>query len=171
MIHQTFGGIVARFAQLHRFFITLMFAGALAAHAQVVGGTISGIVRDANGATLSGATVTVRQIETGATRTLTTDDEGRFFAPSVPVGTFSVTSAHDGFEPQVQSGIALTVGQSLRLSFTLGLEKVQQQIEVDAVGASVNTTTQQTSGLIDEKQVKELPFNGRSYDTFVTAKP
>ena len=157
--------------QLHRFFIILVFAGALAAHAQVVGGTISGIVRDANGATLSGATVTVRQNETGATRTLTTDDEGRFFAPSLPVGAYSVTSAHDGFEPQVQSGFSLTVGQSLRLNFTLGLEKIQQQIEVDAVGASVNTTTQQTSGLIDERQVKELPLNGRSYDELLTLNP
>jgi Carboxypeptidase regulatory-like domain len=171
MIKQTFGGIVTRFAQLHRFFITLIFAGALAAHAQVVGGTITGTVRDANGTTLSGATVTVRQNETGATRTLTTDNEGRFFAPSVPVGAYSVTSAHDGFESQVQSGITLTVGQSLRLNFTLGIEKVQQQIEVDAVGANVNTTTQQTSGLIDEKQVKELPLNGRSYDELLTLNP
>ncbi len=160
-----------RFAHLHRFFITLIFAGALAAQAQVVGGTISGTVHDASGATLSGATVTVRQIETGATRTLTTDGEGRFSAPSVPVGEYTVSSAHDGFEPQVQSGISLTVGQSLRLNFTLGLEKVQQQIEVDAVASGVNITTQQISGLIDERQVKELPLNGRSYDELLTLNP
>jgi len=150
---------------------TLLLAGALAAHAQVVGGTISGAIHDASGAALSGATVTVRQIETGATRTLTTDSEGRFFAPSVPVGAYSVSAAHDGFETQQQAGISLAIGQSLQLNFALGLATVQQQVVVDASEASVNTTTQQTAGLIDERQVKELPLNGRSYDELLTLNP
>ena len=94
---------MTRFASVHRIFITLIFAAALAAHAQIVGGTITGTVRDASGASISGATVTVRQIETGATRKLTTDDEGRFFAPSVPVGEYSVSSAHDGFATQLRA--------------------------------------------------------------------
>ncbi len=162
---------MTRFASVHRIFITLIFAAALAAHAQVVGGTITGTVRDASGATISGATVTVRQFETGATRKLTTDDEGRFFAPSLPVGEYSVSSAHDGFATQLQGGISLTVGQSLSLNFTLGLEKVQQQVEVDAVDPGVNITTQQTAGLIDERQVKDLPLNGRSYDELLTLNP
>jgi hypothetical protein len=166
------GGIVTRFIYIHRILIALLFASTLyGAHAQIVGGTISGTVRDASGATLAGAAVTVRQLETGATRNLTTDGEGRFFAPSVPVGEYTVTAAHDGFEPQIQSGISLTVGQSLWLNFTLGIERVQQQIVVEAAPPSVNTTTQQTAGLIDERQVKELPLNGRSYDELLTLNP
>lgn len=81
---------MTRFASLHRIFITLIFALTLAAHAQVVGGTITGTVRDASGATISGATVTVHQLETGATRKLTTDDEGRFLLLRCPwVNTLS----------------------------------------------------------------------------------
>ena len=76
---------MARAAKLYLSLALLFIANLSIARAQVVGGSISGGVHDASGATLSGATVTVRQIETGA-RTLTTDREGRFFAPSVPVG-------------------------------------------------------------------------------------
>ncbi len=158
-------------AKLSRIILTLLLVSALAAHAQVVGGTISGVVHDASGASLSGATVSVRQTETGATRTLTTDSEGRFFAPSVPVGAYVVSAAHEGFETQQQNGITLTIGQSLPLNFVLGLATVQQQVVVDDSEASVNITTQQTAGLIDERQVKELPLNGRSYDELLTLNP
>ncbi len=148
-----------------------VFATSLAARAQVVGGTIGGVVRDISGATVSNATVTVRQAETGATRTLTTDSEGRFFAPSVPVGAYTVAVQHEGFARQEQTGISLTVGQSLQLNFVLGVAAVQQAIEVDASDQGVNTTTQQTAGLVDERQVKELPLNGRSYDELLTLNP
>jgi hypothetical protein len=143
----------------------------MAAHAQIVGGTISGLVKDSTGASLAGATVTVRQIETGATRVLTTNGDGRFYAPSVPVGDYLVSVAHDGFETDRQSGISLAIGQSLQLNFALGVEKSQQQIVVNAEESSVNTTTQQTAGLINERAVKELPLNGRSYDELLTLNP
>ncbi len=144
---------------------------AVAARAQVVGGSIGGVVHDSSGAALSGAAVTVRQTETGATRTLTTDDEGRFYAPSVPVGAYTVTVDQDGFAQQKQTGITLTIGQSLQLNFVLGVAAVEQAVEVDASDQGVNTTTQQTAGLVDERQVKELPLNGRSYDELLTLNP
>ena len=149
-------------------FITI---SSLAAYAQVVGGTVTGVVHDNSGAAIAGASVTVTQTETGANRTLTTDSEGRFSAPSVPVGPYTVKVEHDGFAPQQQTGITLTVGQSLQLNFVLGIAAVQQAIEVTADGSTVNTTTQQTAGLVDERQVKELPLNGRSYDGLLTLSP
>jgi len=151
-------------------FLFLILFGA-AASAQIVGGSITGTVHDPNGAAVFGATVQVRQIETGATRTLTTAQDGRFFAPSVPVGHYAVSVSQEGFDPQEQSGIELTLGQSLQVNFVLGIARLQQQIEVDATADTVNTTTQSTSGLIDERQVKELPLNGRSYDELLTLNP
>jgi hypothetical protein len=148
-----------------------LLIGALTAGAQVVGGSISGVVHDKNGAALQGVTVTVRQIETGATRTLITDSDGRFSAPSLPVGNYTVSAKSEGFATDERGGISLAVAQSLQLNFVLGLASVQQQVEVDSVPASVNTSTQQTSGLIDERQVKELPLNGRSYDQLLTLNP
>ena len=158
-------------ANLHRIFTALLLSAALAAHAQIVGGTISGTVHDTSGASLAGATATVRQVETGATRTLTTNRDGRFYAPSLPVGDYLVTIAHDGFQTDRQSGINLAIGQSLQLNFVLGVEKVQQEIVVSAAPFSVNTTTQQTAGLINEREVKELPLNGRSFDGLLTLNP
>lgn len=141
------------------------------ARGQIVGGTIGGIVRDSSGAALGGATVLVRQIETGTSRTLTTSANGLFNAPSIPVGHYTVTASHDGFDPQTQTSIELNQGQSIHLDFLLGLATVKQQVEVSAAGDLVNVTTQSTSGLIEERQVKELPLNGRSYDALITLNP
>jgi len=149
----------------------LLLAGVVSAGAQIVGGTISGVVHDKTGAALQGVSVTVRQFETGATRILTTDSEGRFYAPSVPVGHYAVVVKLDGFAAEERSGITLTVAESLQLNFVLGVATVQQQVEVDAAPASVNTSTQQTAGLIDERQVKDLPLNGRSFDGLITLNP
>jgi hypothetical protein len=157
-----------QFSKFPLLFLILFAAGVTA---QIVGGSITGTVYDPNGATVAGASVQVRQIETGATRTLTTAQDGRFYAPSVPVGHYSVVVRQEGFDPQEQNGIELTVGQSLQLNFVLGIAKLQQQIEVDATADAVNVTTQSTSGLIDERQVKELPLNGRSYDELLTLNP
>jgi hypothetical protein len=151
--------------------LILLFAHSVSIHAQVVGATLTGAVADPSGAAVSAATVTIRQTETGATRVLLTDAEGRFFAPSIPVGPYTVTAQHEGFAPQVRSGITLTVGQSLQVNFALTVAGVQQEVVVDAAGPSVNTTTQQTAGLVDERQVKQLPLNGRSYDELLTLNP
>ena len=158
-------------AKPYRILAFLLLAISIAAHGQIVGGSISGLVKDSTGAALAGATVNVRQTETGATRTLVTNSDGRFYAPSVPVGDYLVSVAHDGFETDRQSGITLAIGQSLQLNFTLGVEKLQQEIVVEAAQSSVNTTTQQTAGLINERQVKELPLNGRSFDQLLTLNP
>jgi hypothetical protein len=150
--------------------LLLLFATAVA-RAQVVGATITGVVHDSSGAAIAGATVTVRQAETGATRTLTTDEQGRFFAPSLPVGPYTATAEREGFSAQRESGINLVVGQSVPLNFVLGVASVQQAVEVTADGSTVNTTTQQTAGVVGEREVKELPLNGRSYDGLLTLNP
>jgi hypothetical protein len=153
--------------------IVLLFVvfASVYSYAQIVGGNISGTVQDTSGAALPGATVTVTQVETGATRTLTTGADGRFYAPSIPVGTYSVTADLTGFERQQQTGISLTIGQSLQLNLVLGLAHVEQSVEVDANSVAVNTGTQSIAGLVDERQVKELPLNGRSYDGLLTLNP
>ena len=157
--------------KLNFILFAFLLIGALTAGAQVVGGSINGVVHDKTGAALQGVTITVRQFETGATRTLITDGDGRFSAPSLPVGNYTVSAKSEGFATDERGGISLAVAQSLQLNFVLGLASVQQQVEVDSVPASVNTSTQQTSGLIDERQVKELPLNGRSYDQLLTLNP
>jgi hypothetical protein len=157
--------------KLHLAIFAIFISAFSPAFGQIVGGTISGAVRDKTGAAVVGATVVVRQTETGASRQLTTDTDGRFYAPSVPVGNYLVTVSHEGFQTDQRSGISLAIGQSLQVNFDLGVEKVEQEVVVDGQPDSVNTTTQQISGLVDERQVKELPLNGRSYDGLLTLNP
>ncbi len=140
-------------------------------HAQVVGGTLSGTITDPSGATLSNAQVLVHNDETGNERHLTTGPDGRYSAPSIPIGTYTITVQLDGFAPQHRTGIPLTVGQSKQIDIQLTVNAVDQQISVEDTPAIVNLSTQQTSGLVDERQIKQLPLNGRSYDQLITLNP
>lgn len=140
-------------------------------HAQLVGGTISGNVVDPSNAALGQASVVIRNQETGTERTFVTGSDGAFSAPSIPVGVYTVSITHSGFAPQERTGIAVTVGQSVDLHFVLTLGKVQQAIVVSDVPTGVDTSTLQTQGLVDERQVKDLPLNGRSYDQLILLNP
>jgi len=143
----------------------------ITAHAQIVGGTLSGTVTDTTGAALANAQVLVHNDETGSERRLTTAPDGRYSAPSIPVGTYTVTAQLPGFSAAHRAGIPLTVGQSKQIDLSLALDSVAQQVTVEDTPSVVNTSTQQTSGLVDERQIKQLPLNGRSYDQLITLNP
>lgn len=143
----------------------------IANYAQVIGGSIGGIVTDSSGAAIRGAVVILRNTETGTERTLITADDGRYSAPSLPVGRYDLVVSSPGFGSQQRSGVVLTVGQSESVDVKLSVGSVAQNVAVDGAPGTVNLSTQQTSGLIDSRQVKELPLNGRSYDQLITLNP
>ncbi len=144
---------------------------AISSPSQVVGGSISGTVHDASGAAISSAQVTVRDLETGAVRHIVSDGEGVYSAPSLSAGRYQVTVEKEGFNTYSESGINLVVGQSATINATLAVGKVEQQVAVTDVPLAINSTTQQMSGLVSARQVKELPLNGRSYDELITLNP
>jgi hypothetical protein len=156
---------------LHFASLTLLLAGPAAIHAQVVGGSISGTVSDTSNGRISGAIVRVVNTETGTERRLVTDREGRYAAPSISIGSYDVFASSPGFGPQERRGVSVTVGKSGQVDLVLSLGSVAQEVVVEANSATVNVSTQQTSGLVDERQVKELPLNGRSYDQLITLNP
>lgn len=138
---------------------------------QVVGGAISGTVHDETGAALPDARIVIRNLETGAERNLTTDPAGRYAAPSIAVGRYQVEASKEGFSSQVKTGIDLVVGQKTEIDLSLPVGQVRQVVTVEEKIPPVSVSTQQTSGLVNEKQVKELPLNGRSYDELITLNP
>ncbi len=139
--------------------------------AQVVGGSISGTITDASGAAIPGATVVIRNQETGSQRQLTSNGEGLYSAPSVSIGRYSVIASKGAFAPQQRDGIVVTVGQSVHVNLALSASGGSQRVEVTDKPPAVDLSTQQTSGLVDERQVKNLPLNGRSYDQLLTLNP
>jgi hypothetical protein len=154
--------------------LVLLFAVSIAfvtAACQVVGGSIGGAIHDASGAAVPGAQVHVRDLETGAVRHLISDSQGYYAAPSLPVGRYQVTAEKEGFDTQSETGINLVVGQNVVIDIALAVGKVEQRVSVTDVPLAINITTQQTSGLVSARQVKELPLNGRSYDELITLNP
>ncbi|HLH42042.1 MAG TPA: carboxypeptidase-like regulatory domain-containing protein [Bryobacteraceae bacterium] len=153
----------------------IMLGGVLAGSAlvwsQVVGSSLSGTVKDASGAGVPAAAVTVKNVETGAERKLVTDESGRYSAPSISVGKYEVTASKEGFSSQTKSGIDLVVGQSITVDLLLPVGQVREVVTVEENATGVNLSTQPISGLVSERQVKELPLNGRSYDQLITLNP
>jgi hypothetical protein len=148
----------------------LPVVGAQFALAQATAG-MSGRVEDVSGAGISGATVTVVSQETGASRTLTTEDDGSYRFVALPVGRYGVRAEKTGFKAQTQTGLDLVVGQQAVVNIKLDVGAVQEQVTVVGEAQLVNTTTSSVSGLVGEQQVKELPLNGRSFDNLITLNP
>jgi hypothetical protein len=133
--------------------------------------SIAGTITDATGAVLSGASVTVKNLETGSQRIVTADDAGRYDVESLGVGQYEVKAETSGFSPEIKTGITLVVGQHAEVNLTLRVGPVQEAVIVQEQGPLVSVTTQDVSGLVGERQVKDLPLNGRSYDQLLTLNP
>ena len=138
--------------------------------AQVSGG-FSGTVTDASGALVSGAAVTIENVETGALRSTTTDGAGHYQALSLPVGRYEIRAEKPGFTETLRRGIHLAVGQEATVDLTLRVGDTNQQVTVNADAAPVSVTTQDISGLVGAQQIENLPLNGRSYDELMTLNP
>src|SRR3989449_5214656 len=126
--------------------------------------TILGVVKDSSGALIPGVSITVKQTETGQTRTAISSESGDYNVPLLPVGAYELTTAMPGFKQQVRSGINLVVGQQAVINLTLEVGAAAEQVTGTEEPPLVNTTLSSTSGLITEQQIKELPLNGRSFD-------
>jgi Carboxypeptidase regulatory-like domain len=140
------------------------------ASAQVTG-SLSGSITDPSGAAVSAASVTARNLDTGISRATATDQTGRYRLSALPVGLYEVRVTTDGFAEAIRSGVRLAVGQDANVEVSLRIGQVTQQVKVTEDAPVVNLTTQDISGLVGEKQVKDLPLNGRSYDLLVTLNP
>ena len=136
----------------------------------MVGGSISGSVTDPSGALVPNAHVVLRSEDTGTERTLKSNASGAFVASSVSIGSYTVSVDVEGFAHYHRKGVTLTVGQSLKLNLKLALSG-SDSVTVQSTPSTVNTSTEQISGLVDARQVKELPLNGRSYDQLLTLNP
>jgi hypothetical protein len=151
--------------------LILLVGWATRAHAQSTDASIWGRVTDASGAAVAGAKVTVIDVETGAERNIVTDTAGRYDAPALPVGLYEVTVEKDGFRPEDRTGITLVVGQRREVTLALAVGAVQSVVKVSDTPPPVSVSTVEPSGLVGEKQVKDLPLNGRSYDQLITLNP
>jgi hypothetical protein len=151
--------------------VSVLFIGGSAADAQVITATISGTVSEASQAVVPGATVEVKNIDTGLVRTGVTDGQGRYRVPNLPVGPYAVQVSLTGFRTELRSGITLTVGREAVVDFVLQVGAVAEQIVVTGEAPLINTTTSEVSGLVDQKTINDLPLNGRDLMQLLTLEP
>ena len=136
-----------------------------------VSASISGEVSDPSGAPVPAATVTAKNLETYAVRAVQADSAGRYQIPALSVGEYEVKVSKSGFQEQTRRGIHLVVGQEASVNLTLQVGALQQHITVTEEAPMVSASTSDISGLVGERQVKELPLNGRSFDLLLTLNP
>ncbi len=136
-----------------------------------VSASITGIVRDATGASVSGVKVSATNQETGMVRSTTTNKRGQYVLFSLPVGRYDVRMEKAGFKAEIRKDISLAVGEQFVLNQTLQVGEIHDRITVTGETSLVSATTERTSGIVGERQIKSLPLNGRSYDELLTLNP
>ncbi len=139
------------------------------AQSQATAGQIVGTIKDAQGAAVPNATVTVSSQETGFSQTFTSDSEGQFQAVQLKPGAYTVEVTATGFGKSTQTGYKVEVGSSLDANITLGVQAVTEEVLVTA--ASVETSQVQTPTNINETSISQLPINGRRFQDFVLLTP
>ena len=133
--------------------------------------TILGTVTDVTGAALPEALVQVRNSGTGATQSVTSDSQGRFRIADLSVGDYEVESGKSGFATVVRRGVTLNVGAQVVVDFALPVGKQQQTVTVEAEVSPVQTTNSTVAALIDERQMRDLPLNGRNFEQLIQLAP
>lgn len=152
-------------------FAVLLFTG-VAAEAQTFRGTVLGTVTDTSGAAIAGATVTVKNVDTGLTRTVTTTEDGSFSAPELPIGNYNVTVEKPGFKTGGVNGIRVEVSSERRADVALQAGEVSESIVVSAdTLPQVESTENTLGGIIEAKVVTNLPVNGRDYQKLIFLVP
>ena len=126
-------------------------------------GNITGTVRDPQGAAVPKAEVTVTEEKTGTSRTITATEDGFYNATSLPAGTYSITTAPAGFKKTITTGVELHVNENKTVNLDLQVGAVTETVTVTSESTPVELRSGEVSSLISEKQVTELPLNGRNY--------
>ena len=128
----------------------------------ITGAALSGLIQDANGAVVSGATLTITNLETNQPQTTTSDASGRYRFPLLQVGLYQLSLNATGFAPLTRQ-LTLTVGQTVELPFKLEVAGVTASVVVDRDQPLIETTRTQVAETIQPSEVRHLPLNGRNY--------
>ncbi|MBV8710005.1 MAG: carboxypeptidase regulatory-like domain-containing protein, partial [Acidobacteriaceae bacterium] len=129
---------------------------------------MDGRVTDPSGASIAGAQVKITNADTQQVRQTTTDSDGRYQLPNLPVGNYQLEVSTSGFKTYVQQGIVLEVGQNISNNVTMQIGAVSESVEVTAAAAMVETKDNAISQVIDQKRIVDLPLNGRNPTQLIT---
>ncbi len=138
---------------------------------QAINGTIEGTIVDTSGAVLPGVTVNITNTDTGAARSVVTNDAGLFRAPLLPLGTYTVSAELAGFRRFEQKGITLVAGQTAVINVTLSVGEMAEVVSVTADSPVVDLAKIDQGRTLNEREIKELPLTSRNPYNFALLQP
>jgi hypothetical protein len=151
--------------------IISLFLSAASAVAQTNEGRILGTVTDSQGKIVVGAKVVVTNTGTNATRTLQTNQAGDYVASNLQPGLYTITAETSGFKKVEHTGVRLEVGNDVRIDFQLVPGAVTETVRVTAEAPLITTTNDNIGGSLSNKEINDLPLNGRDYQNLVVLRP
>jgi hypothetical protein len=151
--------------------VTLLLSAAVFAQSQATTGLIQGTVLDQNGAVVAGASVTVKNVNTGFERTVSSNSDGFFSAPLLPLGRYSVTTTAQGFSKSILENVEVTLGQTISLKIDLKVGGAVETVDVSAEGEGVDTARTELATQINQRSVENLPINRRDFSRFALLTP
>jgi outer membrane receptor protein involved in Fe transport len=144
---------------------------AIASFGQAITGVIVGTVVDPSGGVIAGATIAVKNLQTGVAYGTTTGSEGFYTVPNLPPGEYSVIAQYKGFKTGVADDNVVHVEQTTRVDFTLRAGDTAERVQVVGEAPLVESTTSDIGSVIEEKQINSLPINGRLFQMMVFLVP
>src|SRR4051812_2391166 len=144
---------------------------AFTANAQQITASIRGTVVDPVGATVPGVSVSAVQSETGLTRNAVTGRTGEYVLLELPVGHYRLEATAKGFQSYIQQGIVLQVNETANVSIRLAVGTETQKVEVQADAQLIQTTVTGMGETVTERDVLELPLNGRNFSQLGLLQP
>lgn len=150
--------------------VILVITPIVSSQTQITTGTIQGTVTDTNGAIVPGATVEIKNLDTNLSRTLTSDEGGRFVALALPPGPYSIAVSKQGFATAAADRLDLTIGQALNLPVVMKISGVQERVTITA-SPTVDTVKTESSSTLNETTVSTTPILGRKFEDLLTLTP
>src|SRR5579862_377710 len=141
------------------------------AAAQGTAASIRGTVVDPSGGLVSNAALTATQTETGLVREVSSDAHGDYIFVELPIGHYRLEAQAKGFQRYIQSGITLDVNQTVAVTIQLAVGTVEQKTEVHANAPLVETTVTSLGKTVDQRDVLDLPLNGRNFSQLGLLQP
>ena len=150
--------------------LTLFMFSALAL-SQTTAGRLLGTLTDQSGAAVPGATVSVTDAERGTARTATTDDSGDYAVPDLQPGTYKIHVEAKGFKAAERPSVQIEVASDVRADFALQPGQVTEIVTISEEVPLVNTSSSTLGGTLSNKEINDLPLNGRNYENLLQLRP
>src|SRR5579863_81528 len=138
---------------------------------QTTAGRILGTLTDQSGAAVPGASVVVSDVERGTSRTVTSDESGEYAVPNLQPGSYKIHVEAKGFKVAERPNVQIEVASDVRADFALQPGQVSEMVVVEEDVPLLNTTSSTLGGTLSNREINDLPLNGRNYENLLQLRP